>query len=621
MPNLEGRELGGCKLLRKLGAGGMGEVYLAEQRRLGNRLVAIKVVSPDDASFHPEVADDMARRFQREAALLGQLSHPNILPVHDSGVEQNLLYLVMDYAPEGSLADAIRGVGNLKLTLPIAVPLVLDIVGQIAAALEYTHEHGVVHRDVKPGNVLIRIERDGHWHMLLADYGVARDMEANSARSQISGTFAYMAPEQFSGQFSPASDQYALAVMTFQLLSGRTPFEGDLASLTRAHMYEPPPSLHALNPRLPTALDGVLTRALAKEPAQRYPSVAAFAAALRQAASGAATPTEPATQPVVLAPPPLPPEIADAATQGQAQAGAPIYAAPARQRARSGPRRLVVALLAAVLLLAGVLGSARLLRGQADGGTPTQTAVSSTSTPTITASATIGATPIPTLAGCPPGATQPDASSDMQCLPSPPAGVGKVVLAEASPSCPGGAGSAAGWVKESFVDVACLSDGGGAKITSTAAAGSTNLACLDARGVSTTDGFLMVLVTRGTGSVALGFRESFGDSSGSGNNITGYYIVLSPGNDPAQLIQYELFQLDKQGKSHQVGDSGTFAKPLAPHFALGLQFKGSQFTLYVNGNQVQSFTDSAIGSAGWAGLCTLQGSSTFKNAELFQLAG
>ncbi len=225
-----------------------------------------------------------------------------------------------------------------------------------------------------------------------------------------------------------------------------------------------------------------------------------------------------------------------------------------------------------------------------------------------------------TLPGCPPGLAQPDASGDMQCLPSPPAGVGKVVLAEASPSCPAGAGGAAGWQKESFVDVACPSDGG-VKITSTPAAGSTNLACLDAHGVSATDGFLTVLVTRGTGSVALGFRESLGDSSSSGNNITGYYIVLSPGNDPAQLIQYELFQLDKQGKSHQVGAIGTFAKPLAPHFALGLQFKGSQFTLYVNGNQVQSFTDSAIVGAGWVGLCTVQGSSTFKNAELFQLAG
>src|SRR5258706_1862749 len=188
-------------------------------------------------------------------------------------------------------------------------------------------------------------------------------MQDNLERSQISEPFAYMAPEQCSAQFSPASDQYALAVMTFQLLSGRTPFEGDLASLTRAHMYEPPPSLPALNPRLPAALDGVLAGALAKDPAQRYPSVAAFAAALRQAASGAATPTEPATQPVVLAPPPMPPEIADAATQ--AQAGAPLYAAPAGQRASSGPRRLVVAMPASVPVLAWVLRGARVFLRQA----------------------------------------------------------------------------------------------------------------------------------------------------------------------------------------------------------------------------------------------------------------
>src|SRR5258708_26823632 len=120
----------------------MGEVYLAGQRRLGNRLVAVKVVSPDDASFHPEVADDMARRFEREAALLGQLSHPNIRPVHDSGVEGTYLYLVMEYAPEGSLTDAIRGNARQQLDLPLSLPRAVDFIGQIASALQYTHDHG-----------------------------------------------------------------------------------------------------------------------------------------------------------------------------------------------------------------------------------------------------------------------------------------------------------------------------------------------------------------------------------------------------------------------------------------------------------------------------------------------
>ena len=205
----------------------------------------------------------------------------------------------------------------------------------------------------------------------------------------------------------------------------------------------------------------------------------------------------------------------------------------------------------------------------------------------------------------------------MQCLPSPPVAVGSALLAEASPSCQGGT---AGWQKESFVMTAC--GDAGVTITSTAPPTATNLACLDARGVTTTDGFLTVLVARGTGGVALGFRENLGDSSGSGSNyIAGYYMVLSAGSGQSSLTQYQLFRLDAQGHSHDVGSIGTFSTPLAAHFALGLQFKGGQFTLYVNDNRVESFSDSAVGSAGWVGLCALQGGSTFKKVELFQPAG
>ncbi len=349
MPHLEGREVGGCKLIRKIGSGGMGDVYLGEQIRVGNRSVAVKVVNPEDMTFHPEAAGDIARRFEREAAILGNLSHPNILPVHDSGIQDGMLYLVMEYAPDGSLADAIRGGGKHELTLPLPLPFALDIINQIASALDYTHQHGIVHRDVKPGNVLIRVEPSGHWHVLLADFGVARSVEVDSQRTQVTGTFLYMAPEQFSARFSPASDQYALAIMAFQLLAGRPPFDGDLASLTRAHMYEPPPSLHAINPAVPSAVDEVLARALAKNPAARYPSVGAFAAALGSAAGIAIETTDPVGTTTAVAT-----QAAQRRGTGPLPAPQPI-AMGERARRRSSPRRWLATGLIALLLLALLL--------------------------------------------------------------------------------------------------------------------------------------------------------------------------------------------------------------------------------------------------------------------------
>src|SRR5262249_41372824 len=202
-PQLEGHEIGGCRLLRRLGAGGMGEVYLAEQVRLGGRVVAIKVIHPGDDAL--DEFQDAAQRFLREGKLLGRFSHPNILPVHESGVDGEHLYLVMEYAPDGSLNEAIRGRGPHPLALPLTVALAADLIHQIAAALHYTHDRGIVHGDVKPGNVLVEMEPDGNRRLLLADFGVARELEATAQWSIVAGTVAYMAPEQFSGRFSPAS--------------------------------------------------------------------------------------------------------------------------------------------------------------------------------------------------------------------------------------------------------------------------------------------------------------------------------------------------------------------------------------------------------------------------------
>ena len=590
MAHLDGQDLGGCKLIRKLGAGGMGEVYLAEQRRLGNRLVAVKVVTPDDLTFHEEVAEDMARRFQREAALLGQLSHPNILPVHDSGYEQNHLYLVMEYAPEGSLADAMRGSAKHRLALPVDLPRAVDMIGQIAAALQYTHEHGIIHRDVKPGNVLIRIQPDGRWHLLLADFGVARNMDTSSNRTQVSGTFAFMAPEQFSGKFSPASDQYALGVLAFLLLTGRTPFEGDLARLTHAHMFEPPPSLHKLNHTIPPAVEAVVARALAKEPSARYSSVAAFADALRSAAIETTLPTD---------------RIAPTASKEESS---PTAAPPVVAQGEGKPHlgRLVAVVMIAVILLGAVAAATYLVQR-------TQKTATAQPTPTAT-SASVTSTASANLPPCD-TASPATVGTDLRCLLAPPAGFGAQTVSDPAPLCDG----LAQWTAESNANHTCAGSG---VVVSPIDATSNALACLDDRSISQADGYVSVNVTRGTGGVALAFREAFGESAGTtGNFISGYYfMVTSSTGASGSLDSYQLTLLDAQGHTHIVGQPSALPANLAQDFALGVAYHGSQIKLYVNGVLLATLSDTSL-TTGWVGTCAYQGSSTFQEFQAFAPAG
>jgi len=284
-------------LIKFLGSGGMGAVYLAEDAAIGQQ-VAIKVIRAD-ANDYPDTskAKQALERFKHEAKAVASLDHLHILPLYRYGEEDTengaRAYMVMQYRPEGSLWDWLRhragfatgqslvsapGLpAGLNTNWPLSLEEAGEYVRQAASALQYAHERGIVHRDIKPANFLLRFETGNTVHLLLSDFGLAKFFTANSATSTILGTPLYMAPEQFEGTAGPESDQYALAVMTYQFLAGHPPFEGEPMRLMHQHITMEPPPIRTFVPTLPAGIEPVLARALAKNPARRYPSVAAFA--------------------------------------------------------------------------------------------------------------------------------------------------------------------------------------------------------------------------------------------------------------------------------------------------------------------------------------------------------
>jgi eukaryotic-like serine/threonine-protein kinase len=284
---LEELQEGRYRLTRSLGSGGMGEVYLMQDMRI-NRQVAIKVIRSEGAPYpDSDAARDTARLFQREAKAIAALEHPNILPLYDFGEEIRdgliITYMVMPFCTEGSLAGWLRQRNSPTL---LTLQDVAHMVDEASEALQYAHDHNVMHLDVKSSNFLLRSNKKNPNRptLLLADFGIARSSVtvASSSRT-IRGTPTSMAPEQWSSMPVPATDQYALAVMTYEMLVGRTPFVGSMEQVMYQHFSAQPPSPSTFNPHLPAAIDSVILRALSKRPEDRFPTISEFASAFKQA--------------------------------------------------------------------------------------------------------------------------------------------------------------------------------------------------------------------------------------------------------------------------------------------------------------------------------------------------
>lgn len=268
---------GRYEILSELGRGTSGVVYKAQDPKL-DRLVAMKILRPELASLE-ESGVELKQRFHQEAVAAGRLTHPAIIAVHDVGEAEGRPFMVMEYIEGGTLADLL--VGGRPLPLAEAAGIVLQVCG----ALDYAHRHGVVHRDIKPRNILV-----GQLGVTkVTDFGTARILGANHTQTgTMLGTPAYMSPEMVRGQaVDPRSDLFSLGVVLYETLTGVNPFNAtDLAAVLYRIVNTKPPSLRHHNPVLPPALDGVVRRALAKEPEARYATATDLADALRGATAG-----------------------------------------------------------------------------------------------------------------------------------------------------------------------------------------------------------------------------------------------------------------------------------------------------------------------------------------------
>jgi tRNA A-37 threonylcarbamoyl transferase component Bud32 len=352
VPIETGTKLGQYEVQEFIGQGAMGTVYRAYHAQL-ERTGAVKVmqtISPDK---------DSVARFRHEAQAIARLRHPNILNVFDFGEYEGTPYMIVEYVPGGNLA------GRMNHGL-LPWPTALRFLHGIAAGLDYAHAHGIVHRDVKPANVLL--EKDET--LVLADFGLAKLLQGSSIQSLTgvtTGTPAYMAPEQVTGhEVGPAADRYSLATIAYEMLTGSIPFEGEgVIELLYAHVHSDPARPSTLNPQLNEKVDAVILRGLAKAPGSRWATCEGFVNALGAALGTKATAGVEKT--VVMAPTPVERTIA---ARPAAQESVGLFAPPPitvpspvwgpavaanRQARRRRVAMIVIAILALLALIAGIL--------------------------------------------------------------------------------------------------------------------------------------------------------------------------------------------------------------------------------------------------------------------------
>lgn len=288
-PTWIGKTIGGRYQIEELiGQGGMSAVYKATDPNL-RRAVAVKII-------HPHLSGDpeFVRRFEEEAAAVAQLRQPNIIQVYDFNHDGNTYFIVFEYIPGESLQSYLKRLNEMGRLMPY--PETIETVAKVADALEYAHEQGLIHRDVKPANVMINVRQEP----ILMDFGIAKIVGGtqHTATGAVLGTARYMAPEQIKGlQIDARTDIYSLGVMLYEILGGRPPYEADSAmTLMMMHIQDPIPDLGLVRPDVPAGLTAVTYKALAKERSDRYQTAAEFATALRNALSAPAA----ATLPVIV---------------------------------------------------------------------------------------------------------------------------------------------------------------------------------------------------------------------------------------------------------------------------------------------------------------------------------